>query len=64
MHLPSQHWRGRGKAEEVQASTGDPGIGAHVFNPRFSDLCEFNASLVYTADSRTARAVTQKNTIF
>lgn len=54
----------RGEAEELQARISEPGMGAHAFNPRFSDFCKFNASLVHKANSRTAKAVTQKNTIF
>ena len=30
---------------------------------RQGDLCEFEVSLVYTASSRTARAVTQRNPV-
>jgi hypothetical protein len=30
---------------------------------RKSDLCEFKASLVYRASSKTARAVTQRNLV-
>ena len=35
---------------------------AHMLQ-RQADLCEFEASLVYKASSRTARAVTQRNPV-
>ena len=44
-----------------------PAVVAHTFNPtlgrqRQVDLCEFEANLVYSASSRTAKA-TQKNPV-
>ena len=39
-----------------------PLIPAHG-RQRQVDLCEFEASLVYRASSRTARAVTQRNPV-
>jgi hypothetical protein len=42
-------------------------VAAHTFNPcigrqRQADICEFEASLVYRASSRTAKA-TQRNPV-
>ena len=50
-----------------KAKVGEPGMVGHAFNPsigrqRQADLCEFEASLVYRASSRTARA-TQRNPV-
>lgn len=43
-------------------------VVAHTFNPalrrqRQADLCELKVSLVYRANSRTTRAITQRNTV-
>ena len=47
-----------------KAKVGEPGMVGHAFNPsigrqRQEDLCEFEASLVYRASSRTARATSE-----
>ena len=46
----------------------DWAVVAHAFNPsnwrqRQADLCEFEASLGYRVSSRTAMAVTQRNSV-
>ena len=38
------------------------GDGGALGRQRQTDLCEFKTSLVYRVSSRTARAVTQRNT--
>ena len=43
-----------------------PGMVVHAFDPSTwdtEDFCEFKASLVYKASFRTARAVTQRNSV-
>jgi hypothetical protein len=48
--------------KKCKKSSGEPGVVAHAFSPSTQEISEFEASLVYTVSSRTARA-TQRNPV-